>query len=75
MVCNTDCTNDHAMGPLFTAPSNKIAMFKDPSITGQLYTYTIATEPLLAIPGTKDADWTIPDDRINGMANIPAPSG
>jgi hypothetical protein len=75
MVCNTDCTNGHTMGPLFTAASNKIAMFKDPSFTGQLYTYAITTEPLLAMPGTQDADLTYPDDRINSMANTPAPSG
>jgi len=48
---------------------------KDPSFTRQLYTYAIATEPLLAMPGTQDADWTNPDDRCTGMANIPAPSG
>ena len=75
MVCNTDCTNASAMAPLFTALSYKIAMFKDPSFTGQLYTYAITTEPLLAISGTHDADWTNPDDRINGIANTPAPSG
>ena len=75
MRCNTDCTNGHAMGPLFFAPSNKIAMFKDPSFTGQLYTEVIATEPLLAMPGTQDAEWTKPDDWINGTANTATPSG
>jgi len=68
-------TNGPAMGPLFTAPSNKITMFKDPSITGQLYTYAITTAPLLATTGTQDADWANPDDRINRMANTTAPSG
>ena len=75
MECNTDGTNGPAMGPLFTTPSNKIAIFKDPSFTGQLYTGAIATELLLAVSGTQAADWTNPDYWINGMANTPAPSG
>lgn len=75
MEWNTDGTNGPAMEPLFTALSNKIAIFKDPSFTGQHYTGAIATEPLLAMPGTQDTDWTNPDELIKGMANTPAPSG
>ncbi|MDP2798194.1 MAG: hypothetical protein Q8N94_11955 [Methanoregula sp.] len=52
-VCGTDCPTGLTMVPVFTAPSDKIAMFKDPVFTGQLYTEAIATEPLLATPGTQ----------------------
>jgi hypothetical protein len=41
------------MIPLFTAPADKIAVLKDPAFTGQLYTEALATEPLLATPGTQ----------------------
>ena len=75
MECNTDGTNGPAMGPLFTTPSNKIAIFKDPSFTGQLYTYAITPEPLQAMPGTQNADRNKPDDWINGKATTPVPSG
>ena len=63
------------MGVLFTALFNRIAMFKDSYFIGKLYTYAIATEPLLAILGMQNADWTNHDDRINGISKIPAPSG
>jgi hypothetical protein len=63
------------MGPLYTASSNKITMFKTPSFTGQLYTEVIDTEPLRAMPNTPNSDWTKPDDWINGTANTPAPYG
>ena len=49
----TVCHNGPTMGPLFTAPSDKIVMFKDPGFTGQLYSEALATEPLLAMPGTQ----------------------
>jgi hypothetical protein len=75
MICNMDCTKDLAMKSLFTAPSNKITMFNNPSLTGQPYTEAIATEPLLAIPGTPNADRNKPDDWINGKATTPVTSG
>ena len=75
MICNTDGTNDPALRSLFTAPSIKMTMFKNPSLTGQLYSEAIATEPLLAMLGTPNADRTKPDDWINGTANTPVPSG
>ena len=52
-VCETNCSTGLTMGPLFTAPSDKIAVFKDPLFTKQLYTEAIAVEPLLATPGTQ----------------------
>jgi len=75
MICNTDGTNDPALRSLFTAPSNKITMFNNPSLTGQPYTEAIAPEPLMAMPGTPNADRNKPDDWINGTANTPVPSG
>ena len=52
-VCVTDCPTELKMVPVFTAPSDKIAMFKDPRFTTQLYTEAIAVEPLLAKPDTQ----------------------
>ncbi len=39
--------------PVFPAPSDKIAELKDPAFTGKLYQEALATEPLLAAPGTQ----------------------
>ena len=52
-VCGTNCSIGITKEPLFTAPSDKIAMFKDPLFTRQLYTEAIAVEPLLATSGTQ----------------------
>jgi len=52
-VCSMECPPGPKMVPVFTAPSDKIAFFKDPAFTGQLYTEAVATEPLLATPGTQ----------------------
>jgi len=52
-VCSTDCPIGLTMVPVFTAPSDKIAVFEDPAFTGQLFTEARATEPLLATPGTQ----------------------
>ena len=53
----TACSTDSAPGltslPVFPAPSDKIAILKDPSFTGQLYKEALVTEPLLAAPGTQ----------------------
>jgi hypothetical protein len=52
-VCRMDCPPGPAMVPVFSAPLEKIAEFKDPAFTGQLLTEAISTEPLLATPGTQ----------------------
>jgi hypothetical protein len=52
-VCSTDCSSGITAVPVFTAPSEKIALLKDPSFTRQLYAEARATEPLLATPGTQ----------------------
>jgi hypothetical protein len=52
-VCNSTCPSEKETGPLFTAPSEKIAILKDTALTGQLFTEALATEPLLATPGTQ----------------------
>ncbi|MHB8164992.1 MAG: hypothetical protein ACYDDV_11770 [Methanoregula sp.] len=51
-VCSTDCAIP-ATGPLFPGPAEKIAFFKDPAFSKQLFIEATATEPLLATPGTQ----------------------
>ncbi len=51
-ICSTDCTIP-AAGPFFPGPAEKIATLNDTAFTGQLFTEAIATEPLLATPGTQ----------------------
>jgi hypothetical protein len=52
-ACSPDGSLDSGAVPVFTPPSEKIAVLQDPAFTGQLYTEAIATEPLLARPGTQ----------------------
>jgi len=52
----TVCSTDYSIpvtGPLFPGPAEKITALKDPVFTGQLFAEAIATEPLLATPGTQ----------------------
>lgn len=51
-ACSTDCTVP-VTGPLFPNPAEKIAFFKDPAFSKQLFTEATMTEPLLATPGTQ----------------------
>ncbi|PKL70738.1 MAG: hypothetical protein CVV30_05155 [Methanomicrobiales archaeon HGW-Methanomicrobiales-1] len=51
-VCSTDCTIP-VTGPLFPGPVEKITALKDPAFSRQLFAEAIATEPLLAVPGTQ----------------------
>ncbi len=52
-VCNSTCPSEKETSPLFTAPSEKIAILKNPAFTGQLFAEALTTEPLLATPGTQ----------------------
>jgi hypothetical protein len=52
-MCSSTCPTEKEMGPLFSAPADKIADLKDPAFARQLYTEALATEPLLAAPGTQ----------------------
>jgi hypothetical protein len=52
-ACSTDCSLGLGPVPIFTSPAEKIAVLKDPAFSGKLYAEALATEPLLARPGTQ----------------------
>ena len=51
--CRTDCPSGAPLIPVFTAPAEKIAAFKDPLFTRQIYGEAVTYEPLLGTPGTQ----------------------
>jgi len=51
--CRTDCPPGAPLVPVFTAPDEKIAAFKDPLFTRQLYAEAVTYEPLLGTQGTQ----------------------
>jgi hypothetical protein len=51
--CSPAYSPEQGIAPLFPAPADKIAALKDPAYTGQLFAEALATEPLLATPGTQ----------------------
>ncbi len=53
LSCSTECTPDLGLVPVFTLPSDKSVQFGDRAFTEKLYTEAIASEPLLATPGTQ----------------------
>jgi hypothetical protein len=50
---STDCPYGPKMVPLFSSPTDKIAVLKDPAFTGHLFSEARALEPLLSTPGTQ----------------------
>jgi len=53
MICSTDCSTSIITGPVFPDPTVKIAAFKNPAFTAQLFSEALVTEPLLSVPGTQ----------------------
>ncbi|MEI7857741.1 MAG: hypothetical protein WCH85_09580 [Methanomicrobiales archaeon] len=52
-ACSTTMSPDLSGVPIFTAPSDKIALLNDTAFTGKLFAEALATEPLLATKGTQ----------------------
>ena len=52
-ACSTTGSADIPGVPIFTAPSDKIALLNDSAFTGKLFAEALATEPQLAVHGTQ----------------------